>query len=61
MKRFVKYLFLLQAAVLLTAACGKSAEDEFPGNKGPEKSFYDAVSFHYALVPSAEWICHLEL
>lgn len=40
MKRFVKYLFLLQAAVLLTAACGKSAEEEFPGNRGSlEKTF----------------------
>ena len=40
MKRFVKYLFLLQAAVLLTAACSKSAEEEFPGNKGSlEKAF----------------------
>lgn len=40
MKRFFKYLFLLQAAVLLTAACGKSAEEEFPGNKGSlEKTF----------------------
>ncbi len=40
MKRFVKYLFLLQAAVLLTAACGKSAEEEFPGNRGSlEKAF----------------------
>ena len=40
MKRFFKYLFLLQAAVLLTAACGKSAEEEFPGNRGSlEKTF----------------------
>ena len=40
MKRFFKYLFLLQAAVLLTAACGKCAEEEFPGNKGSlEKTF----------------------
>jgi len=31
------------------------------GNKGPEKSFYDAVSFHYALVPTAEWVWHPEL
>ena len=40
MKRFFKYLFLLQAAVLFTAACGKSAEEEFPGNRGSlEKAF----------------------
>ena len=61
MKRFVKYLFLLQAAVLLTAACGKSAEEEFPGNKGPEQASYEAVSFSYALVPTANgygiWSC----
>ena len=31
------------------------------GNKGPEKSFYDAVSFHYALVPTADWIWHADL
>ena len=31
------------------------------GNKGPEKAFYDAVSFRYALVPTAEWIWHPEL
>lgn len=31
------------------------------GNKGPEQAFYDAVSFSYALVPTAEWIWHPEL
>lgn len=31
------------------------------GNKGPEQAFYDALSFSYALVPTAEWIWHPEL
>ena len=31
------------------------------GNKGPEQAFYEAVSFSYALVPTAEWIWHPEL
>lgn len=31
------------------------------GNKGCEQAFYDAVSFDYALVPTAIWIWHPEL
>lgn len=31
------------------------------GNKGPEQAFYDAVSFRYALVPTADWIWYADL
>lgn len=31
------------------------------GNKGPEQAFYDAISFRYALVPTADWIWYADL
>ena len=31
------------------------------GNKGPEQAFYDAISFRYALVPTADRIWYADL
>jgi beta-lactamase superfamily II metal-dependent hydrolase len=50
----------------LLATCPEDLNCDFlqlghHGNKGPEKSFYDAVSFHYALVPTADWIWYADL